>query len=163
TRHAEELEDSDTSGARSTSSNFTAPLSPDHPLTHTSPTLVQFLRRTARMAVRIASAMSPGLSASIAEVAAMSDSTFCKRFRSSYETSPPSSPPDLSSRKRSWGTSELVEDEEEEDEEEEDEEVEESSDFDSKSEVEGTRVLLQGTRVLLQGTRVLLWGTRVPL
>ncbi|GKE21156.1 hypothetical protein Tco_1432668 [Tanacetum coccineum] len=36
--HVEESEDSDTSGARSTSSDSTAPLSPDHPLTHTSPT-----------------------------------------------------------------------------------------------------------------------------
>ncbi|GJT25824.1 hypothetical protein Tco_0895761 [Tanacetum coccineum] len=92
---------------------------------------------TSRKAVRIASAMSPGLSASITEVAAMFDSTFCKRFRSSYETSPSSSPLDLSSQNRSWGTSELVEDAEEEDEEEEDEEVEESSDSNSKSEVAG--------------------------
>ncbi|GJZ73417.1 hypothetical protein Tco_0637563 [Tanacetum coccineum] len=133
TRHAEESEDSDTSGARSTPSDFTAPLSPDHLLTHTTPTLVSFLRRTARMAVRVPPAMSPGLSASIAEVAAMSDSAFCKRFRSSYQSSPSSSPPDLSSRKRSRGTSELVEDDEDdddkEDEEEEDEEVEESLDF----------------------------------
>ncbi|GKD61488.1 hypothetical protein Tco_1298997, partial [Tanacetum coccineum] len=36
--HTEESEDSDTSGARSTSSDSTAPLSPDHPLTRTSPT-----------------------------------------------------------------------------------------------------------------------------
>ncbi|GJZ70255.1 hypothetical protein Tco_0633805 [Tanacetum coccineum] len=100
TRHAEDSVDSDTSGARPTSSDFTAPLSPDHPLTHASPTLVPFLRRTARMAVRVPPAMSPGLSASIAEVAAMSDSAFRKRFRSSYESSPSSSPPDLPSRKR---------------------------------------------------------------
>nr|GEV25112.1 hypothetical protein [Tanacetum cinerariifolium] len=40
------------------------------------------------MGVRVPPAMSPGLSASIAEVAAMSDSTFCKRFRSSYDSSP---------------------------------------------------------------------------
>ncbi|GKA83271.1 hypothetical protein Tco_0804866, partial [Tanacetum coccineum] len=68
TCHAEESEDSDTSGARSTSLDFTAPLSPDHPLTHTSPTLVPFLRRTACMAMRVLHAMSPGLSASIAEL-----------------------------------------------------------------------------------------------
>ncbi|GJW13042.1 hypothetical protein Tco_0017175 [Tanacetum coccineum] len=117
------------SGARSTPSDFTAPLSPDHLLTHTTPTLVLFLRRTARMAVRVPPAMSPGLSASIAEVAAMSDSAFRKRFRSSYESSPSSSPPDLPSRKRSRGSFELVEDDEE-DEEEEDEEVEESLDSD---------------------------------
>ncbi|GKB85049.1 hypothetical protein Tco_0957321, partial [Tanacetum coccineum] len=129
TRHAEESEDSDMSGARSTSSDFTAPLSPDQPLTHTSPTLVPFLCRTARMAMRVPPAMSPSLSASIAEVATMSDSSFCKRFRSSYETSPSSSPPDLPSRKHSRGTSEIVEDDEEEDE----EEVEESSDFNNES------------------------------
>ncbi|GJX19364.1 hypothetical protein Tco_0222041, partial [Tanacetum coccineum] len=92
TSHAEESEDSDTSGARSTSSDFTAPLSPDHPLTHTSPTLVLFLRRTAHIAVRVPPAMSPGHFACIAEVATMSDSVFCKRFRSSYKTSPSSSP-----------------------------------------------------------------------
>ncbi|GJT82194.1 hypothetical protein Tco_1056536 [Tanacetum coccineum] len=49
------------------------------------------------MAVRVPPAMSPGLSASIAVVAAMSNSAFCKRFRSSYESSPSSSPPDLPS------------------------------------------------------------------
>nr|GEZ84850.1 hypothetical protein [Tanacetum cinerariifolium] len=62
---------------------------------------------------------------------AMSDSAFYKRFRSSYESSPSSSPPDLPLRKRYRGTSELVKDEEEE---EEDEETEESSDSDSESE-----------------------------
>ncbi|GKE59338.1 hypothetical protein Tco_1498523, partial [Tanacetum coccineum] len=129
TRHAEESEDSDTSGARTMPSDFTTPLSPDHPLTHTTPTLVPILRRTARLAVRVPPTMSPGLSASIAEVASMSDSAFRKRFRSSYE----SSPPDLPSRKRYRGTSELVKDEEEDDEEEV-EEVEESLDSDSESE-----------------------------
>ncbi|GJZ22685.1 hypothetical protein Tco_0559724 [Tanacetum coccineum] len=127
--HAEESEDSDTSGSRSTSSDSTAPLSQDHPLTHTSPTLVLLLRRTARMAVRVPPAISPGRSARIVEVAAMSDSVFRKRFRSSYESSPSSSPPDHSSRKRSRDTFELVEDEEEED-----EEVEKSPYSDSESE-----------------------------
>ncbi|GJQ98300.1 hypothetical protein Tco_0009439 [Tanacetum coccineum] len=94
---------------------------------------------TARMAVRVPPAMSLGLSASIADVAAMSDSAFCKRFRSFYECSPSSSPPDLPLWKHYRGTSELVEDDEEEDdeeddEEEEDEEVEESSDSDIESE-----------------------------
>ncbi|GJR16012.1 hypothetical protein Tco_0798664 [Tanacetum coccineum] len=93
-----------------------------------SPTL------TVRMAMRIPPAMSPGLSASIADVVAMSDLVFCKRFRSSYESSQSSSPPDLPSRKRSQGTAKLVEDDKEEDEEEEDEEVKESSDSDSESE-----------------------------
>ncbi|GKB62889.1 hypothetical protein Tco_0919075 [Tanacetum coccineum] len=108
TCHDEELEGSDTSGARSTSSDSTAPLLPDHTLTHATPTLVPVLRRTARMVVRIPPAMSPSLSASMAEVAAMSDSAFRKRFWSSYESSP--------------------------DDEEEDEEIEESLDSDSVSE-----------------------------
>ncbi|GKD82837.1 hypothetical protein Tco_1349676, partial [Tanacetum coccineum] len=101
TCHAKESEDSDTPGARSTSSDSTAPLLPDHPLTHTSPTLVPLLRTTVRMA----------------------------RFRSSYESSSSSSPPDLPSSKHYQGTSELVEDDEEED-----EEIEESLDSDSGSE-----------------------------
>ncbi|GKB49556.1 hypothetical protein Tco_0900309 [Tanacetum coccineum] len=57
-------------------SDSTIPLSPDHPLTHASPTLVPILRRTARMAVRVPPVMSPGLFASIADVATMSDSAF---------------------------------------------------------------------------------------
>ncbi|GJV19778.1 hypothetical protein Tco_1368798 [Tanacetum coccineum] len=101
TCHVEESEGSDTSGARSTSSDSTTPLSPDHPLTHTTPTLV----------------------------AAMSESVFRKRFRSSYKSLPSSSPPDLPSRKRYQGTSELVEDDDEED-----DEIEESLDSDIVSE-----------------------------
>nr|GEZ58983.1 hypothetical protein [Tanacetum cinerariifolium] len=64
---------------RSTSLDSTTPLSPDHPLTHTTPALVPILHRTACMVVRVLPAMSPGLSASIKEVAAMSDSVFRKR------------------------------------------------------------------------------------
>nr|GEX00613.1 hypothetical protein [Tanacetum cinerariifolium] len=82
------------------------------------------------MAMHVLPAMSPGLYTSIAKVAAMSNLAFCKRFRSSYKSSPSSSPPDLPSRKRSQGTSELVEDDEEEDDKEE---VEECSDPDSES------------------------------
>nr|GEX90651.1 hypothetical protein [Tanacetum cinerariifolium] len=69
-------EGSGTSGARSTSSDSTAPLSSDHPLTYTTPVLVPFHRRTARMVVRVPPAMSPSLFPSIAEVEAMSDSVF---------------------------------------------------------------------------------------
>ncbi|GJW50738.1 hypothetical protein Tco_0092089 [Tanacetum coccineum] len=110
TCHVKESEGSDTSGARSTSSDSTAPLSPDHPLTHTTPTLVPILSRTVRMAVRVPPEMS------------------------SYESSPSSSPPDLPLRKRYRGTSELVEDDDEEgDDKEEDEDIEESLDSDSVS------------------------------
>nr|GEU97358.1 hypothetical protein [Tanacetum cinerariifolium] len=100
TCHVEESESSGTSGARSTSSDSNESLSPDHPLTHTTPALVPILRRTARMAVRVSPAMSPGLSASIAEVAVMSDLAFRKRFRSSYDSSPS---PTLSVQKRDEG------------------------------------------------------------
>ncbi|GJS26620.1 hypothetical protein Tco_0487240 [Tanacetum coccineum] len=63
-------------------------------------------------------------------------------FRSSYDSSPSSSPPDLPSRKHYRGTSELVEDDDEEeedndeegDDEEEAEEIKDSLDSDSKSE-----------------------------
>ncbi|GJY74675.1 hypothetical protein Tco_0479106 [Tanacetum coccineum] len=84
--------------------------------------------------------MSLGLSASIAEVAAMSDSAIRKRFMSSYKSSPSSSPPNLPLRKHYQGTSKLVEDDEEEEDDEkggdkeEDEEIEESSNSDSVSE-----------------------------
>ncbi|GJT71211.1 hypothetical protein Tco_1030497 [Tanacetum coccineum] len=107
---------------------------PESPLTVAIPaslpksntlTLVLILRRTARMAVRIPPAMSSGLSTSMAEVAAMSEFAFRKRFRSFYESSPPSSPLDLLSRKHYRGTSELVED---------DEEIEKSLDSDSVTE-----------------------------
>ncbi|GKC00923.1 hypothetical protein Tco_0082314 [Tanacetum coccineum] len=80
--------------------------------------------RTARMVVRVPPVMSSGLSASIAEVAVMSESAFRKRFRSSYERSPSLSPPNLPLRKHYQGMSELVEDIEEDD----DEEIKESLD-----------------------------------
>nr|GEW83492.1 tubulin beta-2 chain-like [Tanacetum cinerariifolium] len=135
TCHVEESKDSYKSGVRSTPSNSTAPLSPDHPLTYASPTLVPTLRRNACMAVRVSPVMSPGLSVNIAKVAAMFDPAFRKRFWSSYDNSPSSSPPDLPLRKRYRGTSELVDDEEkEEDDKEEEEEMEESLDSNSKSE-----------------------------
>ncbi|GKB24337.1 reverse transcriptase domain-containing protein, chloroplastic [Tanacetum coccineum] len=114
---------------------------PELPLTITPPispsvsaplVLVPILRRTARMAVRVPPTMSSGLSASLAEVAAMFESAVHKRFRSSYKSSPSVSPPDLSLRKRYRGTSELVEDSEEDDD-EEDEEIDESMDSDSLS------------------------------
>ncbi|GJW64356.1 hypothetical protein Tco_0116240 [Tanacetum coccineum] len=105
-------------------------IAPPVPLSEsTPPVLVPILRRTARMAVRVPHAMSSGLSASLAEVAAMSESALRKRFRSSCESSPSVSPPDLPLRKRYHGTSELVEDSEEED-----EEIEESMDSYSVSE-----------------------------
>ncbi|GJR76753.1 hypothetical protein Tco_0089118 [Tanacetum coccineum] len=59
----------------SASSDSTAPLSPDHPLTHVSPTptptCVSFHYKTARIAVRAQPAMSPGLSASMTKMMAL--------------------------------------------------------------------------------------------
>nr|GEX34666.1 hypothetical protein [Tanacetum cinerariifolium] len=78
TCHVEESEGSGMSGARSTSSDSITPLSPNHPLTYTTLALVPILCGTARMAMRVPLAMSPGLFAGIAEVAAMSDSAFRK-------------------------------------------------------------------------------------
>ncbi|GKG04216.1 hypothetical protein Tco_0314603, partial [Tanacetum coccineum] len=92
------------------SSDSTIRLSPDHPLTHVSPTptptRVSFHRRTARMVVRTQPTLSPGMSARIAETAVLSPSSFRKRYRSSYETS--SSSLTLLRRKRYRGISELI-------------------------------------------------------
>ncbi|GKE02153.1 hypothetical protein Tco_1390136, partial [Tanacetum coccineum] len=99
----------------------------------TSSTLVPILRRTACMVVRVPPEMSPGLSASMAEVAAMSESAFSKRFRSSHKSLSSLSSPDLPLRKRYQGTSELVEDDEEEHD-EKDEEIEENLDSKNVSE-----------------------------
>ncbi|GKD37231.1 hypothetical protein Tco_1257438 [Tanacetum coccineum] len=88
-RMGEEFEASESSGTRTisshspASSDSTAPLSPDHPLTHVSPTptptQVLFHRRTARMAVRAQPTLSPGMSARIEEAVALSPSSFRKR------------------------------------------------------------------------------------
>nr|GEV07397.1 ribonuclease H-like domain-containing protein [Tanacetum cinerariifolium] len=94
----------------------TAPFSPDHPLMHTTPALVPSLRRTARMVVHVQRVMSPSLSASIAEVAAISNSVFHKRF------SPLT-----------------IVDEEKDDDEEEDEEIEKNLDS-NRNEGPGMRV-----------------------
>ncbi|GKF63256.1 hypothetical protein Tco_0186704, partial [Tanacetum coccineum] len=61
----------------------------------TPPVLVPILHKTARMVMRVPPAISLSLSASIEEVAAMSESSFHKRFRSSYKSSLSLSPPDL--------------------------------------------------------------------
>ncbi|GKB86459.1 hypothetical protein Tco_0958731 [Tanacetum coccineum] len=88
---SEEFEASEPLGTRilsshsPVSSDSTAPLLPDHLLTHVSPTLtptqVSLYRRTARMAVRTQPTLSPGMSARIAKAAALSPSSFDKRER----------------------------------------------------------------------------------
>ncbi|GKB97499.1 hypothetical protein Tco_0983636 [Tanacetum coccineum] len=111
------------------SSDSTVPLSPDHPLTHASPTptptRVLVHRRTARMVVRTQPTLSPGMSARIMEATTLSSSSFHKRYRSSYETLSPSLSLTLPIRKRYRGTSELILDIEIED---------ESSDSDAEGE-----------------------------
>ncbi|GJR38593.1 hypothetical protein Tco_1214277 [Tanacetum coccineum] len=110
TSRAKESEDSDTSGVRSTSSDSTAPLSPDHPLTHVShtltPTRASFHRRTAHMTVRAPPVMSPSHSARVTEAMALLNLAFCKRYRSSYKAPSPS--PTLAVWKRYRGMSELI-------------------------------------------------------
>ncbi|GKC76857.1 hypothetical protein Tco_1127631 [Tanacetum coccineum] len=95
----------------SASSDSTTPLSPDHPLTHVSPTptptRVSLHRKTARMVVHTQPTLSLSMSSHIAEATALSPSYFRKRYRSSYETSSSSSPT-LPGRKRYRGTSELI-------------------------------------------------------
>ncbi|GKB16753.1 hypothetical protein Tco_0850676 [Tanacetum coccineum] len=142
---SEEFEASDLSGTRivsshsPVSSNSTAPLSPDHTLSYVSPTptptRVSFYRRTARMAVRTQPSLSPGMSARIVKIIALSLYSFCKRYRSSYETSS-SSYLTLLVRKRYRGTSELILDTDSEEDElrEEDTEEDESSDADDERE-----------------------------
>ncbi|GKA31726.1 hypothetical protein Tco_0718031 [Tanacetum coccineum] len=113
---SEEFEDFEPSGTRTDSSHSSAssysiaPLSLDHPLTHVSPTptptRASFHLRTTCMIMCSQPAMSPGHSARVAEVMALSDSAFCKRYRSSYETPSPSLT--LPVRKRYRGTSELI-------------------------------------------------------
>nr|GEW17575.1 hypothetical protein [Tanacetum cinerariifolium] len=127
TCHIEESKESGTSSARSTSSDSTAPLLPDHLLTHTTPALVPILRRTTRMFMRVPPTMSPGLSTGIAEMVTMFDSAFRKRFRSPYDSSPSLT---LLVQKRYRGKSELILGADSK----EDREVEESSDSNSKSE-----------------------------
>ncbi|GJS11355.1 reverse transcriptase domain-containing protein [Tanacetum coccineum] len=75
-----------TSSHSSALSDFTAPLSPDHPLTQTSPIPTP------------------------TRAASLSPSSFPKRYRSSYEIPSPSSSLTLPIRKRYQGTSKLVED-----------------------------------------------------
>ncbi|GKF30848.1 hypothetical protein Tco_0100646, partial [Tanacetum coccineum] len=83
---SEEFEASEPSGTRIissyslASSDSTALLPPDHPLTHVSPTRTPtralFHRRTTRMTVRAQPAMSPGHSARVVEAMTLSDSAF---------------------------------------------------------------------------------------
>nr|GEW43503.1 hypothetical protein [Tanacetum cinerariifolium] len=116
TCRVEESEGNGTFGVRSTPSDSIAPLSPDHPLTHTTHVLVPSLHRTARLAMRVMPVMSHGLP--------VSDSEFRKRFKSSYDSLPSST---FLVRKRYKGTFEIILDNDSEGDElgeDEDEEVE---------------------------------------
>nr|GEZ46220.1 hypothetical protein [Tanacetum cinerariifolium] len=116
----EEFEASEPSGTRTISSHSSAssdsitPLSLGNPVTQAlptpPPTRVSFYRSSARMAVRTQLTLSPGMSARIAEAAALSPSSFSKRYRSSYKIPSPSSSLTLPIQKRYRGTLEPVED-----------------------------------------------------
>ncbi|GKB75322.1 hypothetical protein Tco_0942217, partial [Tanacetum coccineum] len=71
-------------------SDSTTPLSPDHLLTHIlptpTPTCASFPYRTTHMTVRVQPAMSPGYSARVTKVMALSELAFRMRYRSSYES-----------------------------------------------------------------------------
>ncbi|GKA44184.1 hypothetical protein Tco_0736908 [Tanacetum coccineum] len=124
----EESEPIEASETNTTSpSDFTLPLSPDHPLTLTSPTptpsRVFYYHSTARMVMHTQPILSLGISARVTEAASLSPSSFRKRYRSFYET-PSSSPSPASSltlpiRKRYQGTYEPILDTETEDDESE--------------------------------------------
>ncbi|GJW17951.1 hypothetical protein Tco_0025387 [Tanacetum coccineum] len=92
---SEEFEAFEPSGTRTisshspVSSNSTASLSPDHPLTHVSPTPTP-------------------TQVSFHQAMTLLDTAFCKRYRSSYETPSLSSSSTLPVRKRYQGTSELI-------------------------------------------------------
>ncbi|GKE89027.1 hypothetical protein Tco_1566502 [Tanacetum coccineum] len=102
----EEFEASEPSDTRITSSHFIAPsdsttlLSPDHPLTQTTPTPT------------LSRPLSPGFSVRLKEAMNLSPLSFRKRYRSSYETPSLSSSPAPSStlpiRKRYPSTSEPI-------------------------------------------------------
>ncbi|GJZ50602.1 hypothetical protein Tco_0604792 [Tanacetum coccineum] len=78
-------------------SGSTSPLSPDHPLIQTCPNSTPsrsfYYCSTARMAVHTQPTLSPGISARVTEAMALSQSTFRKRYRSSYETPSSSATP----------------------------------------------------------------------
>ncbi|GKE08616.1 hypothetical protein Tco_1412167, partial [Tanacetum coccineum] len=134
----EEFEAAEPSGTRTesshsfTPSDFTTPLSPDHLLTHVSPTptltRASFHRRTALMTVRVQPAMSPGHSATVTEAIALSDSTFPKRYGSSYETPSPSH---LRPFQYGRGTSDLILDTDSEGDELGDKDIEEDEEDES--------------------------------
>ncbi|GKB16297.1 hypothetical protein Tco_0850220 [Tanacetum coccineum] len=108
-------------------SNSTSPLSLDHLLSQISPTFTPsrafYYRSTARMVVHTQPILLPGISARVTEAMALSPPSFCKRYKSSFET-PSSSPsplpsPTLHIWKSYRGTSELILDTETEDDESE--------------------------------------------
>ncbi|GJX62165.1 putative ribonuclease H-like domain-containing protein [Tanacetum coccineum] len=111
---SEPMEGSETRTA--SPSGSTLPLSPDHPLTQTSPTSTPsrafYYRSTACMVVRTQPTMSPGISGRVTKAMSLSTSSFRKSYRSSYETpsssTTPASSPTLPIRKRYGGTSESI-------------------------------------------------------
>ncbi|GKD96090.1 hypothetical protein Tco_1379987, partial [Tanacetum coccineum] len=122
----------------------TSSLSPDHLLTHTSPTSTPsrafYYYSTACMVIHTQPTLSPGISARVTEVMSLSTSSFHKTYRSSYETPSSSASPasslTLPIRKRYGGTFELILDTETEGDELE---AEETGSESEESEDEGPR------------------------
>nr|GEU82301.1 hypothetical protein [Tanacetum cinerariifolium]GEY01625.1 hypothetical protein [Tanacetum cinerariifolium] len=117
-------------------SDSTTSLSPDHPLTHVSPTRASFHPRTTRMTMRVQPAMSPGHSARVTKAMGFLDLTFHIRCRSSYETPSSSSSLTFLVRKRYRGTFELILDTDSERDELGDEDIEEDVSLDADDERE---------------------------
>ncbi|GJT19189.1 hypothetical protein Tco_0877895 [Tanacetum coccineum] len=101
----------------------TTPLSPDYTPASPDYTLDTPHRNTVRMVVRTQPTLSPGISARVTEAMALSPSSFCKRYRSSYETPSSSASPASSLTlpiwKRYQGTSKPILDTETKDDESE--------------------------------------------
>ncbi|GJT67949.1 hypothetical protein Tco_1019429 [Tanacetum coccineum] len=136
-------------------SDYTSPLSPDHPLTQTSPTPTLsrpcYYRSTTCMTMRTHPTLSPGILTRVTKAMDLSSLSFYKRYRPSCETpTPSSSPPVMSpaipSRKRYQGTSELIADINTKSKDLEDESVNSKSE-DTVSEDQQQEVPVEGTIV----------------
>ena len=95
--------------------------------------------------------LSPGYSARLAEAAAMSPTSFNKRYRPTFDSPSSSSSPTLPLRKRYRGTSEPVLDTEDEEEESSDEGDEVEDTDEESAEDQDIGIGLEGTDVGSQG------------
>ena len=172
---SEQLRVRPVSPTHSVPSVATTPLSPIQSPSQISHTRVSCYRGTARMSVCTQPTLSPGYSARLTEAAAMSPTSFHKRYRPTFEPAFSLSPPTLPLRKLYKGTSELILDTDDDEEEESDPE-EDESDIESESAElhsdefgsQGIEVGLhsdefgsQGIEVGLQSAEIGLQGTEI--